>query len=811
MAVWLLSAAVLAFVVPAADPGRGEQPSFLPEWTPSRRAAAALAQYFPSRGGLSEAVVVFERASTVSRSAVSSGPNCSAETAGAPLGEEDWRVIEQIASRIGRPRPPLTPKDLENVIVRTPLSLPLPKTPLIADDRQAALIVVGIPANFITIRSARIVEHIERVLKETRLPAGLSAAITGSSGFGHDYALAAHKSERQTFYVTIAAVVVILLLVYRAPVAALIPLTAISLAAVIAIKLLDLGGRMGMHAGTAERIFVVVLLYGAGTDYALLLMSRCHEFLDASFAPRAAAAAGLSGTMSAILASGGTNIAGLMMLVFAQYGIFRTTGPAVALALLVAMLACLTLVPAVMAVAGRRLFWPGKHIGGIGQKRLWPGVARLVTRRPAWVLVAVLGLLAAPAVQGTRITWMYDTLAFLSEDYQAIRGLRMAMRHWPVGEIAPLTVLIESPKGLSSQQWDRLAGRVTRAISRVEAVKDIRSLTQPVGATVGEIAPTPQPPAATRAAASDPSAAAPATAPASAPAAKPAAAKGGLSFLSGLAERATQPGRGLLGLLASRSGPDLGLTDIVKKLRDIGRGQIDQEYVSPDWVATRLVVILDKPPLGLEAMAAVNEVRQAARQALEGQGVSTEVHLAGITAEILDLRSITSDDFYRIAALVLAVIVLLVLALLRDLWLSLFMVASTVASYLATLGLTYWFFRLAYGMAGLDWKVEVFLFVVMVAVGQDYNIFLAARLAQEARHHDPKEATGRAIVHTGPVISSCGLIMAATLGSLAAGDLILLIQLGFSLALGMLIDTFIIRPLLLPSFVVLTGRTGRPL
>jgi RND superfamily putative drug exporter len=138
------------------------------------------------------------------------------------------------------------------------------------------------------------------------------------------------------------------------------------------------------------------------------------------------------------------------------------------------------------------------------------------------------------------------------------------------------------------------------------------------------------------------------------------------------------------------------------------------------------------------------------------------------------------------------------------------MVASTVLSYLATLGISYWFCLCLPDCTGLDWKVEVFLFVVMVAVGQDYNIFLAARLAQEGLHYRCAEATRRAVIHTGPVISSCGVIMAATLGSLMAGkDLLLLIQLGFALALGMLIDTFVVRPLLLPAFAVLTGRTGK--
>jgi RND superfamily putative drug exporter len=207
-------------------------------------------------------------------------------------------------------------------------------------------------------------------------------------------------------------------------------------------------------------------------------------------------------------------------------------------------------------------------------------------------------------------------------------------------------------------------------------------------------------------------------------------------------------------------------------------------------------------------MAALGQIRQEVGKLLP-QGMT--VQLVGATAEMADIRAVTQRDFYRVAALSLSAVFAIVVVLLRDLLLAAFMVASTVLSYLATLGATSWFFTACLGVTGLDWKVEVFLFVVMVAVGQDYNIFLAARLAEESLTADVRTAARLAVVRTGGVISSAGVIMAATLGSLAAGDLLLLVELGFAFALGMLVDTFLVRPLLLPTFAVLTGRTGRAL
>jgi len=173
---------------------------------------------------------------------------------------------------------------------------------------------------------------------------------------------------------------------------------------------------------------------------------------------------------------------------------------------------------------------------------------------------------------------------------------------------------------------------------------------------------------------------------------------------------------------------------------------------------------------------------------------------------MIDLRDITQQDFRHVAAMALLAILLVVSLVLRDFPVAVFILAATALSYFTTLGLTCWVFE-CFGVQGLEWKVQMLLFIVLIAVGQDYSIFFAVRLAQEARTLPCREATKRAIIFTGPVISSCGLIMAATLGSVMAGDVTVLVQLGFAFALGMLIDTFIVRPLLLPSLIVLSGRT----
>ncbi|MDY6913789.1 MAG: MMPL family transporter [Planctomycetota bacterium] len=731
IAAWAAAVVLLALTVPAPDPAANERATLLPDETDYGKATRAFQNCFPSNSGLSEAVVVFERT-------------------GRRLTPADLDLIEQIARRIRLPAPPeITRADLRRVTVRSPRSVALPKNPLtgkplgqnplIGGDGRAGLITVNIPSNFITLHSAKFVRRIRSILQDAKLPAGLGCAVTGSSGFGYDYAEAGKRSHRRTFYVTLIAVIVILLVVYRAPVASLVPLVAISAAAAAALSLLAIGQHFGMHIGTAERIFVVVLMYGAGIDYSLFFISRFREYLGAGKEISAATGEALNATFPAILASAGTDTAGLLMLCFAGYSVFRTTGPAVAIALVTALLSAVTLVPALVGVCGRWLFWPGRTPSriGIGRQWLWPRVGRLATTRPGIVLVAILLVLGIPAARGAKLRWVYDALAAVKPDRDqpvgnSARGLEMVRRHWPAGQIAPVQVLIRQARPLDTAAWREMSQRLTRGLGSVAGVCNVRSLSRPLGKN------------------------------------------------SGAAAQA----------LAST----------------LGRRRVLAEYLSRDHKAVRLIVLIDKPAFTLEAMATVGEIRLAA-ETLAGE--NADIHVAGATAETIDIRRTTQKDFYRVAALSLVVIFVIVLVLLRDLILTAFMVASTVLGYLAALGVSYWVFAGLFGDAGLDWKVEVFLFVVMVAVGVDYNIFLVSRLIQEARRYPLREAAERAIIHTGPVISSCGVIMAATLGSLMAADLKLLRELGFALALGMLIETFLIRPLLLPAAVVLARRTVR--
>jgi len=775
LAAWLLAVALAICLGPKEGSARKEPTSFLPADTPTRVAVKKLTDHFGHTVGLSEAIVVLKRG-------------------GGLLTDDDYRAIKKLADRIAKPSDELSgPEDLDGVSFRSPGAIPVPpqSNPYIATatpNGQAALIKINIPANFITSRSARIVRHVRSILASEKpgFPDGLSASVTGSSAFGLDYARAAEKSHFHTFAVTIAAVVLILLVIYRAPLAALVPLGGISAAAIIALALLEVGNvYLGMNTGLAEKIFTIVLLYGAGTDYTLLLISRQREFLCSGMPHRKATSEALNHTLPALLASAGTDTAGLMMLIFADYGLFRSAGPAIAVALLVALSAVVTLVPAVVVIIGARVYWPShpdraaRKLAG-ARSAVWHRIASVVTARPGTVLAIALALLTVPAVRGANLKWVYDTLADLDGSYEAAQGARTVRDYWPIGEIAPVNVLIEAPGPVKPEKWQQLSAEVTTAIgdirgSTTRAARDIRSLTEPLGR---DIDPTTE-----------------------------AFLKMALTAKPPKAPRSQPKRRGVFDLL--QDGANFLVTGLVQNRLQNARDRTFEEYVSDDSSAMRIEIILDKPAMTLQAMSIVEDIKGVLVRQLATEGFDARVYIAGATAQTMDIRTITGRDFYRIAVLALGVIFLIVWLLLKDVLLSGFMVLSTLLSYWTTLGITYWVFAGLLGVAGLDWKVEIFLFVVMMAVGQDYNIFLAARVSQEARRMEPRRACRHAIVYTGPVISSCGLIMAATLGSLMVGDMALLKQLGFAMALGMLIDSFIVRPLVLPAFIALTGRTGQ--
>jgi RND superfamily putative drug exporter len=266
--------------------------------------------------------------------------------------------------------------------------------------------------------------------------------------------------------------------------------------------------------------------------------------------------------------------------------------------------------------------------------------------------------------------------------------------------------------------------------------------------------------------------------------------------------------------------PDKDKTFLQRLADQAMRAAVDSRYVSTNPLnkadlnhITRFDIVFRSDPFApssLESLEDVREVLNAATRPGEPLHGSAEIGLAGSTSAVNDLKNVTTSDQRRMYVLVTLGVYAILVALLRRPGICLYLILTVVLGYLASLGVTELVFRsLHHGTepwGGLDWTVGFFLFVILVAVGEDYNILLMARVIEEEERHGITEGTRLAVAHTGGIISSCGLIMAGTFGSMLTGTLTSLRELGFALGLGILLDTFLVRPVLVPAFVVVMDR-----
>jgi RND superfamily putative drug exporter len=635
---------------------------------------------------------------------------------------------------------------------------------------QVVLSIVSLDSGYLSRKTRLAVDRIlEWVNTETHAsPPGLSRAFTGSAAVGHDTHQATDLSIRNTTNTTIALVILILLVVYRSPLLAMVPLVTIAFSVFASLRLIALLAAvpgLGFQVIDITQIFVVVVLFGAGTDYCLFLVARYREELGRGRSPVEALREAIVKVGAALVASAATVIVGLGMLGFSSFATFQYTGPTIALSLAVALVAALTSAPAMLDWLRAALFWPFRaphHEDGENRETedpealplrgFWVGVADLVVSHPLMILVACLAVLAPLAVVGARSRPNYSQLVDLDPDRPSVVGANAIRPYFPVGELSPTVALIEHPTlDFRSPQGRAAIEEISRRLAAIGGVAEIRSLTRPVGKSQGSAT--------------------------------------GESLFARLADRV------------------LRMAAEARYVATNPRQTADVNHI------TRVEIVFDTDPFSETSLQTLQDVSSTLRHATAtGQPLqgANEIGLAGSTSAVGDLKRVTTSDQQRMYVLVTLGIYTVLVALLRRPGISLYLLATVVLGYLASLGLTDLVFHALHPgpgpWEGLDWTVGFFLFVILVAVGEDYNILLMARVIEEERKYGVVEGTRRAVAQTGGIISSCGLIMAGTFGSMLTGSLMSLRELGFALALGVLLDTFLVRPILVPAFIILIDR-----
>jgi RND superfamily putative drug exporter len=562
--------------------------------------------------------------------------------------------------------------------------------PIVAPDQGAALVAVPLIASDSNDDTVNAVTAI-RAAAGQGLPSGVTTQVTGGAGFAADIASSFDGANISLLLTTVAVVALLLLVTYRSPWLWLVPLAVVGTADVVTNSVLALLNRYaGLVLDPSTIGIVDVLVFGAGTDYALLLIARYREELRQHDDRRVAIARALRGAGPAIGASAITVCLSLLTLLAAVLTGNRSLGVAGAVGVGIAALYALVVLPAALSVCGRGLFWP--FIPKVGQPDpsrtgVWAKAGKLVAGRPGTVIVAsalLLGFMAAG---------LFDARLGLSRTEQfrvqaeSIEALETLSKHFPAGTADPVVVISS-------------AGQADQVLAAVEATPGVASA------------------------------------------------------------RASERTAELVKIEAVLDAePDSAASfEVVKLLRD-----------------------------------RVHAVPQAG--ALVGGAVATN----------LDTRQAAIDSLKAVVPLVLVVVLLILIFLLRSLVAPVVLVVTVVATFFAAIGAGNFLFVHVLGYAALDTNVPLLSFLFLVALGVDYNIFLATRAREEAKVSGTRQGMLTALAVTGGVITSAGILLAAVFAVLGVLPLVTLTEIGVIVGLGVLLDTLLVRTLLVPAIAVLLG------
>ena len=646
-------------------------------------------------------------------------------------------------------------------------------SPAIAsDDTKAALLVVPLHRDE---KLKTVFTNMREAIDSTN--SGLSYKIGGPAAFAQDLQKAFSGIDGTLLIVALSVVFIILLIVYRSPFLPLIVLVAALAAlsgAIATVWWLANAGLVQLNGQVQGILFILVI--GAATDYSLLYLARLREELFNNKSNVGATKAALKGSYESIIAAGGTVIVGLMCLLLSDLGSNKALGPVGGIGILFAVASALTFLPAMLLLCGRKVFWPKQpvydpaHMSTYGSRhRLWAWVGNLVRQRPRriWISLTALLIIACAGVFQLKADGVAQNELVLG--YSEAREAQQAIdRHFPGGSGSPAYILIkEAAYHQAVSQLDNDRGVASVAVT----ANNSPSGSLPLGSTQATI--------------------------------KAAI----LAKVTALRDAQLQSLR----------------STINQRMAGAPAVAIEQAYQaaasavpSAAQVAEKAYPFKNATPKAingtvlLEATLAHPADSQAARQTIERlrqtlKQSEPSTIIGGATAVQADTNSAGIHDRTIIIPVVLLAITIILGILLRSLIAPIILLLTTVLSFGATLGISAFLFNNVWHFPGSDPSVILYAFVFLVALGIDYNIFLMTRVREETLKSSIHTGTIKALVVTGGVITSAGIVLAATFAALGVIPILFLAQIAFVVAFGVLLDTIIVRSLLVPALVLQLG------
>jgi putative drug exporter of the RND superfamily len=753
VAAWVAGTVAAMVLLPSlSDVTQSDNTSFLPATAPSEQAAQLAS---PLQGASLTAVTVV------------------AATSGGTLTSADQLAIARLSSALSRVGRVAGVRDAAQS----------------ADGQAEQLTVLAALAQsggLATAQQASLVAGLRDVIRTTALPAGLEAHTAGTVATRVDNNATSTKTGGEVQWFSIIFVIALLIAVFRSALAPLIAVLPALIVVLVAERLTAEAAVHGLGVSQIASLLLIVLVLGAGTDYALFLMFRVREEIRAGVASGPGGTGGGSppcqGTARGVVPprqrcrealvravarvgetitfSAGILIAALLSLATASFSLYSGLAAPLAIAIALMLIAGLTLLPALLAICGPAAFWPSSVKPGAGRAGWWGAACARIVRRPVATLAAGLVVFCGLAlVSASYLAAGFGGPATAPAGSDSARGDALLARHFPQTAANPTLVVMR----LRQPAWAEAAS-VADAERQLAADPQFTAVSGPLDANGTALTP---------------------------------------------AQYAA---------LHAAYGPPRAMTGIARVPRTALAAYESYRasglYVSADGYTVSFATSLAAGnPATTAAAQAVPAVRVAAARAARAAGASA----FGVTGQApftYDVAQLSDSDLRTVIPIAIAVITVLLAAVMRSLIAPLYLIASVVLSYFAALGLTVLLFVEVADQPGLTFILPFLLFIFLLALGEDYNILVMTRIREEAHRLPLRDAVGRALSVTGTTVTSAGLVLAGTFGVLAivgsgsagAQNVRTIVDVGVGLALGVLMDTFLVRTLLVPSAVVLIGR-----
>ncbi|MHB8680718.1 MAG: MMPL family transporter [Acidimicrobiales bacterium] len=725
LVVWLAGVPLAVSTMPSlSSVARSDNTSFLPDSAPSQHAAELAGVFQPRQKG--SAVLVAVRA-------------------GGPLTAADTAAVARAEAAVARLRMVAHVQD----------------TGVSTDGHAAkALVQLNVPPFDGGKKDSDAVDALRRAAASAEAPPGLAFHVTGTVPTIVDQQRAVNHSRGVTQQLAVLFIVLLLLVVFRAVLAPLVTLFPAALALALAGPVIAEASHIGVQVSDLLELLLVVIVLGAGTDYGLFLIFRMREELRAGRSAHEAVVVAVTRVGESITFSALTVVAALVSLLLASFGFYKGLGPGLAIGVAMCLVADLTLLPALLAIIGRAVFWPVRPRAGDERQSFWGSVAGRVVKRPVPTLLlglALFGGLALAMLDYASAGFGAPTVSATSDAQQGSAALSA---HFAVAEANPTEVLFR----FATPVWQHPStlDAAWRGLQASGRFSDVAGPLQPNGGRGAGAGFTP-------------------------------------AQLAALHQALGPPQR-----LPPTPPADLETRGVPVAAYVAYRAEA--QFVSADGRTVQFLTALAAGnPADTPALHAVPAVRAAVGKVASAIGASDD-GVAGQAPALNDVATISAHDLAKIIPVVLLVLAVLLAIVLRSLIAPLYLVASVGLSYLAALGFATLVFVVIGGQGGINFVLPFFMFIFIMALGEDYNILVMSRIREEAHDLRLRDAVRRAVQRTGTTVTSAGLILAGTFAVLTVAGGTQVEEIGVGLAAGVLLDTFFVRTLLVPSMVVLIGR-----